>query len=126
MQPGPLTATMRSRANERFDLSKEQQINTVYMPFVFAHKFGHAVQRDPEFHVYFGNLKDDYVEPEQDCESYVNSQAELNAEYIAAVILGNSELGMLIDYMPPKEPPTAWQDCAEQHPIPNTIALQKK
>jgi hypothetical protein len=124
MQPNTVTKNMRSRVNERFRLLPEQQLEEVYLPFILAHEIGHTVQRDPLFKAIFGTSGDDYIEPEDDYESYVNSHDELNADYIAAVIVGNSELGKSIGFMPPEEPPLDWRSWAEKHPIPETIALQ--
>lgn len=123
-QPNTITKNMRSRVNERFKLSTVQQLEEIYLPFILAHEIGHTVQRDPRFKDIFGPSEDDYVEPEDDYESYVNSHDELNADYIAAVIVGNSELGKTIGFMPPQEAPNAWWCWADQHPIPETIALQ--
>lgn len=123
-QPNTITNNMRSRVNERFKLRPEQQLEEVYLPFILAHEIGHAVQRDPTFKAIFGTSGDDYVEPEDDYESYANSHDELNADYIAALIVGNSELGKALGFMPPTESPLDWQVWAKEHPIPETIALQ--
>jgi hypothetical protein len=123
-QPGTVTSAMRTRVNERFNLSEEQQSEEAYLPFILAHELGHVIQRDSEFAKYFGEPIDDYIDLEKDYEAYVNSNDELNADYIAVVIVGNSALGKLIDFMPPDQYPIEWRQWAEMHPIPKTIALQ--
>ncbi len=124
LQERTLTSSMKSRVIERFDLSNDYFIapNYNFMPFIFAHELGHVIQADRSFERIFGAINNELLIPETNYAAYVNSDVELNADYIAAVIVGNSEYGIEAGFMPPAEEPLRWREWAATHPIPETIA----
>lgn len=126
LKPGTINEVMRSRISERFSLDiNNVHFNESLLPFYLAHEIGHSVQCDPSFETFFGRLKNNYIDSDLDYDSYINSDDEQNADYIASVIVGNSSLGRVINHLPPQEAPFEWKKWAENHPVTSTIQLKK-
>lgn len=117
--------SLKMRAFERFGLSEEyfDAPDTVFYPIALAHELAHILQKDPEFIKFFGPINDERIEVADDYAGYVNSDAELNADYIATVVLGNSSFGVDTGFMPPVEFPREWRQWGALQDIPRTIAM---
>ncbi|MGB4759612.1 MAG: hypothetical protein WBP26_06180 [Candidatus Saccharimonadales bacterium] len=120
---------MESRLMERFQLPEviirlpEADRDGVLRPIVLAHELGHIAQADSSFLKYFGKIIDKVgVDPRTDYPTYVSSDAEVNADYIAATILANSKLGEVFGYEMPAQEPMAWREWGACHPVDQTIA----
>jgi len=120
-----LTARLKSRFIERFDLNRfcSQGSGITFAPFAFAHELGHVIQFDPNFNAYFGPIDQHLILPKDDYSLYVESDLELNADYIAAAIVGNSNFGRELGFVPPSEEPIRWRDWGLRHPVTRTIEL---
>jgi hypothetical protein len=118
-----LTTRIKSRFNERFKLNQYQSPGTdmALLPFVFAHELGHIIQLDSKFRKYFGRMNHQVLETDPDYANYVGSDLETNADYLAAVIVGNSVYGSELGFTPPTEDSRHWRDWASQHPVVTTI-----
>jgi hypothetical protein len=122
---GLITTSMKSRINERFKLPYDvlDQPDILFMPIILAHELGHVIQADPQFEGIFGKIDTNFVSPEADYEGYVQSDLELNADYIAALIVGDTSFGSFVGIESPRDPPQSWREWGIVHPIPNTIAI---
>ena len=131
LKEGVITPRMRSRVMERFQLRPDllgmelELQDTIAKAITFGHELGHAIQEDPLFERFYGRLEGEHLNPHKgdDYVAYVNSDWEVNADFIAAEILGHTKLGEMLGFMPPTEGPSEWRAWGEQHPVPQTIAM---
>lgn len=123
-----VTDSMKTRVVERFHLPSSwlSAPDSALLPFMFAHELGHIAQAEPVFQKYFGPFYDEWVDSKKDYAGYVNSDEEVNADYLAAVIVGNSQFGRETNFMPPKEPPSEWREWGKVHGVPITIRLNQQ
>jgi len=118
-----LSDRMKSRLKERFELPQQviDQGASFLTPIIFAHELGHLIQADPRFGQFFGGTIGPHPSAE-DYVGYITSDSEVNADYIAAAIMANSELGGHLGWELPTESPLDWRTWGEQHQVPHTIA----
>lgn len=114
-----VTPALRSRIVKRFGLPPHltEAPARLFLPFVLAHEIGHVIQADSEFESYFGHIDSATYVPEESYDAYINSDRELNADYIAALIVGNSELGAETGYDPPTQALEEWRDWGDLNRI---------
>ncbi len=125
-QPGTVTPQMKTRILERFQLHPDlaEMPYEAFGAFIFAHELGHVLQDDPQFERFYGDgLNEVRPDPKKDYAGYVESPRETNADFIAAEIIANTDLGRMIGFMPPVEGPSEWKEWAAQHPVPKTISM---
>jgi hypothetical protein len=121
-----ITPRMKSRIDERFGLPEGQDFpDGLYKLFVLAHEIGHVIQKDPLFSKFYGDYDTTVYSPEKDYPKYANSENEVLADYIAAQILSNTELGAALGMSPPTEEPPEWRQWGEQNHIDKTIELYR-
>lgn len=121
-EKGELAQTVKNRLIFRLGLDAERYATApdeVLRSFALAHEIGHIIQAEPTFTYLFGNTDSHTYIPEDDYRSYVNSDNELNADYIARLIMGHSRLNAQFDLgvVPPKQPPQQWREWARDYRI---------
>ncbi len=114
-----VTPGLKSRILKRFVLpSNLKNAPTGFFKlFIFAHELGHVVQADPQFQSVFGEIDNNVYSPEEDYVRYVESDHEVNANYIAATIIAESVVGKTARYNRPDKPPMQWKDWANEHRV---------
>ena len=107
-------AGVRQRLVRRFGLPIDPTpaYNKIFRRIILGHELGHVLQADKSFKSVFGEIDQRTIIPEDGYLPYVNSDKEMNADYIAAQILGNSALGTQLGYAPPEESPPNWRHWA--------------
>lgn len=107
---------LRNRIIKRFDLPPDLTTapRGLFLPFILAHELGHAVQHDENFSTYFGDIDQIAYSPVDNYDAYIQSDKEVNADYIAAVIMANSKLGQSVNLLPPSEPYVAWRQWGDR------------
>jgi hypothetical protein len=86
--------------------------NGIFKRIIFGHELGHVLQADEDFVNVFGEIDQTTYSPEDDYSKYVNSDKEVNADYISAKLFGHSALGSQLGYQPPDETPKQWRQWA--------------
>lgn len=116
---GPLSQAVRDRLKNRLNLpaDADDAPDEIFMRFIFAHELGHVIQSDPMFETYFGQIDMNTYAPEAGYSQYVNSDKEANADFIAAVLIGASDLGRELEIKEPGITPDKWRDWAAAHPV---------
>jgi hypothetical protein len=119
---GSINSRIKSRITERFGLPEGQDLpDGFYKLFIFAHEIGHVVQKDEKFKEIYGDYDDSILDPDTDYKTYVTSENEVLADYIAAQIISNTEFGRVLGIEPPEEEPKEWRQWAERNNINDTI-----
>lgn len=117
----PVNPVVRSRLIDRMGLQQKFKSghDDVFHRIVFAHELGHAMQNDVNnFVPVFGEMNMEVIDThmpdnsmsfENKYKLYVNSDREANADYIAAMIIGNSKLGKDLGISAPEYGPQDWR-----------------
>lgn len=111
---GDLHPRIRSRLIARLDLPSDANSasDEIFRRLIFAHEVGHVIQSDPMFETYFGEIDGSTYDPSAGYSQYVNSDQEMNADFIAHVIVGASELGRELEITEPGIPLSDWRNWA--------------
>jgi len=116
---GDVPQPVRDRLVSRLGLPIEphQENDGILQRIIFGHELGHVLQADDSFEDTFGPIDKTTRIPELGYYSYVNSDRELNADFIAAQLVGNSALGQILRISPPAQAPSQWREWAETRRI---------
>jgi len=112
---GGLTQGVRERIVSRHELSVHPQAkyDEIFQRIIFGHELGHVLQADDSFEAVFGAIDKTTYRPEAGYAAYINSDKEMNADFISAYLLGNTALGQSLEFSPPTHNPIEWREWAQ-------------
>jgi len=104
----------------RLDIPPEyddSKYDEMFLRIAFAHELGHVIQSAPEAFPGDGFDETSY-DPKEDYLAYVQSDKELHADYMAAMLVG-STFGPELGIEKPIESPAEWRESADRLQAPN-------
>ncbi len=114
-----ISSGVRARIMKRFELPSEldEAPKGLFVPFILAHELGHVMQADSSFVSNFGYMDDTVYSPEDDYAQYVESDHEVNADYIASYVVSHTDLGRQLLHLLPSYPPSMWREWGSAHRV---------